>query len=401
MVITRVRDMMRDFLAWEATSGFLLMGAALLAMLLVNLGAGAAYDALWHVPVTVTVGGVGIDKPLLLWVNDGLMAVFFFLVGLEVKREILGGQLSTWAQARLPLIAAFGGMVVPATIFLAVNGADPQNQQGWAIPAATDIAFALGLLALLGSRVPVSLKVLLLAIAIIDDIGAIVIIALFYTAELSTLALAGAGGVTLLLFAINRAGVTRPAVYVLLGVVMWVFVLKSGVHATLAGVVAALAVPLTGKVDEPSPLEVLEHALHPWVAFLILPAFAFANAGLSLSGIGLPALTAPLSLGIALGLFLGKQIGVFGAIGLACLLGLAKRPEGVSWAQLYGLACLTGVGFTMSLFIGSLAFAGPEQEAAVKLGVLAGSLASGLLGLAALRMFGGEAQEENVVVGKP
>jgi Na+:H+ antiporter, NhaA family len=280
-------------------------------------------------------------------------------------------------------------MVAPALIYVAFNLGDPATLRGWAIPAATDIAFALGILAMLGKRAPMALKVLLLAIAIIDDIGAIIIIALFYTADLSQFALIGAGLITAILFALNRWGITKVPVYVLFGIVMWVFVLKSGVHATLAGVVTALAVPLRTNGEGKSPLEEMEHALHPYVAYLILPLFAFANAGVSLAGLGLEELVAPLTLGIAAGLFIGKQIGVFGAIGVASLFGLARRPEGVSWIQLYGLSCLTGVGFTMSLFIGSLAFAGtgPEQEDAVKLGVLAGSLASGLLGFAILRIF--------------
>ncbi|MCB2060125.1 MAG: Na+/H+ antiporter NhaA [Novosphingobium sp.] len=392
-VIPDLRDKLREFVDEETAGGFMLMGAALLAMLLVNLGAAQLYDELWHVPVAITVGEFGIDKSLLHWVNDGLMAVFFFLVGLEVKREILGGQLSSWSQASLPIFAAIGGMAMPAAVFVLINSEAPANLDGWAIPAATDIAFALGILAMLGKRVPMALKVLLLAIAIIDDIGAIIIIALFYTANLSTAALLGAGVVTALLITLNRLGVTRPAVFVLLGIAMWVFVLKSGVHATLAGVVTALAVPFRTSEEGPSPLEELEHALHPYVAYMILPLFAFANAGVSLAGLGLDDLLAPLPLGIALGLFIGKQLGVFSAIGIANLLRLAKPPEGVSWAQLYALACLTGVGFTMSLFIGSLAFSAPEQEDAVKLGVLAGSLASGVLGFALLRVFGRSAEQ--------
>jgi len=390
-VISDIRNRLGEFVDGESVGGFMLMGAALLAMLLVNLGAAEAYEALWHVPVAISVGTFAIDKSLLHWVNDGLMAIFFFLVGLEVKREILAGQLSSWSQASLPLFCAIGGMAAPAAVFVAVNGNTPANLDGWAIPAATDIAFALGILAMLGKRVPMALKVLLLAIAIIDDIGAIVIIALFYTDDLSLFALAGGGVVIAMLFALNWLGVTRVAVYVLLGIVMWVFVLKSGVHATLAGVVTALAVPLRTKSEGPSPLEELEHSLHPYVAYLILPLFAFANAGVSLAGLGFDDLLAPLPLGIALGLFLGKQFGVFAAIATATRLRLANLPEGVGWAQLYGLACLTGVGFTMSLFIGSLAFATDSQEDAVKLGVLVGSLASGLLGFAVLRVFGRQA----------
>lgn len=392
-MISGARAMLREFVERETSGGFMLMGAAALAMLLVNFGAADLYRALWNLPVTVMVGDFGIDKPLLLWVNDGMMAVFFFLVGLEVKREVLAGQLSSWAQSSLPVFAAIGGMLVPAAVFVGINLGSPANLDGWAIPAATDIAFALGILALLGKRAPTALKVLLLAIAIIDDIGAITIIALFYTSKLSLAALAGAAAVTVLLFMLNRRGVERPGVYVLLGVVMWVFVLKSGVHATLAGVVTALAVPLATRSGNPSPLESLEHTLHPYVAFLILPVFAFANAGVSFSGLGLDDLLAPLTLGIAAGLFLGKQIGVLGAIALAVMTRASRLPQGVSWLQLYGLSCLTGVGFTMSLFIGSLAFASAEQMDSVKLGVLAGSLLSGLAGFALLRLTGGRVQE--------
>lgn len=362
------------------------MAAAALAMLLVNLGGATLYDALWSLPVTISVGTFAIDKPLLLWVNDGLMAVFFFLIGLEVKREILDGQLSSWSQASLPIFAAIGGMAIPAMVFVIINNAEPANLVGWAIPAATDIAFALGILALLGRHAPSELKVLLLAVAIIDDIGAIVVIAIFYTAQLSQFALAGAALVMALLIAANRAGITRTAVYVLLGAVMWVFVLKSGVHATLAGVVTALFVPLRTADQRVSPLVALEHSLHPYVAFLILPVFAFANAGVVLAGLGLDDLAEPLPLGTAAGLFVGKQVGVFGAIALAVAIGAARRPDGVSWLQLYGVACLTGIGFTMSLFIGSLAFPTIEELDEVKIGVLVGSLASGLLGYFLIRL---------------
>ena len=312
------------------------------------------------------------------------MAIFFFLIGLEVKRELLEGQLSTIEQASLPAIAAIGGMAIPALIFVYFNWNMPENFNGWAIPAATDIAFALGVLALLGKHAPVSLKILLLAIAIIDDIGAILIIALFYTSEVSGLSLLLAGGGTILLFVMNRLGVIRTAPYILVGIFLWICVLKSGVHATLAGVIAALAIPLNAK-DGSSPLKHLEHILHPWAAFLILPLFAFANAGVSLAGLRLDDLMAPLALGVAAGLVVGKQIGVFGFIFLATRTGLVKRPDGVSWLQLYGLACLTGIGFTMSLFIGNLAFAEPEQIETVKLGVMSGSLVSGLLGFCFLR----------------
>jgi Na+:H+ antiporter, NhaA family len=387
-VISGIRSIVDEFLAAETSGGFMLMAAALLALLLVNLGGAETYHELQHVPVAITIGGVGIDKSLLHWINDGLMAVFFFLVGLEVKRELLSGELSTWSQASLPVYCAMAGMAAPAAVFLFINRGVSENLAGWAIPAATDIAFALGILAMLGRRVPVALKVLLLAIAIIDDIGAIVIIALFYTADLSTLALAGGAAIAAVLFGLNRYGMTRSSAYIFLGLVMWVFVLQSGVHATLAGVVTAFAVPLRASGEGPSPLESMEHALHPYVSFLILPVFAFANAGVELTGLGIDDVLAPLSLGIALGLFLGKQVGVFGAVVLVSFLGLAKPPPGVTWPQLFALACLTGVGFTMSLFIGGLAFPGLEQQDDVKIGVLTGSLASGLLGFALLRFFG-------------
>ena len=312
------------------------------------------------------------------------MAVFFFLVGLEVKREIVQGELSSMEKAGLPIVAAIGGMAVPALVFVAVNRDVAANLAGWAIPAATDIAFALGVLALLGKRIPAALKILLLAIAIIDDIGAIAIIAVFYTADVSVFALGLAAIAIAVLVALNRFGVTRIAAYVLVGVFLWACVLKSGVHATLAGVVTALAVPLTGAQGK-SPLEQLEHGLHPWVAFAVLPLFAFANAGVSFDGLRADDLLGPLPLGIALGLLVGKQVGVFGFMLLAIRFGMVRKPGGVSWGQLWGLACLTGIGFTMSLFIGSLAFDSAAAMEQVKIGVLAGSLAGGLLGFLILR----------------
>ena len=385
-MIRNIKPALKDFVDSETTAGFTLMAAALAALLWVNSGGAGDYASILQTYLSVGYADAIIEKPLLLWINDGLMAVFFFLVGLEVKREVLDGQLSTWRQASLPLVSAVGGMAIPAAIFVAINSGQSANLQGWAIPAATDIAFALGILALLGARAPVALKILLLAIAIIDDIGAIVIIALFYTADLSLAALGGAVVAGLALVALNRFGVLRTAPYVLVGIVMWVFVLKSGVHATLAGVLTALAVPLTGAGGRTGPLVRLEHILHPYVAFLVLPIFAFANAGVSFAGLGLGDLLAPLPLGIAAGLFLGKQLGVFGFGYAAIRLGYATRPDGVTWPQLYGLAALTGIGFTMSLFIGGLAFADPEQMDAVKLGVLGGSLLSGLVGFTVLRL---------------
>ena len=387
-MIAQLRPAMREFLAKETTGGYFLFVAAILAMLVVNSPLASIYSGLWQTPVEIRAGALEIAKPLFLWVNDGLMAVFFFLIGLEVKREILDGELSSFDKAGLPIVAAIGGMAIPALVFAGINWGIPENLDGWAIPAATDIAFALGVLALLGSRVPVALKVLLLAIAIIDDIGAILIIALFYTANLSIMALMLGAAAVIGLFLLNRFGVTRIAPYVLIAIILWVCVLKSGVHATLAGVVAALAIPLSGGKDGHSPLKHLEHQLHPWVAFLVLPVFAFANAGIDLSGVSLADLLAPLPFGIALGLIVGKQLGIFGFAYAATAIGLVKKPDEISWIQLYGLACLAGIGFTMSLFIGTLAFGdGPLMEQ-VKLGVIAGSLVSGLLGYILLRFSG-------------
>lgn len=383
-MVKKMRTALQEFVALESSAGIILFGAAVMAMVAINSAFGSYYVGFLDIPVAVQFGGLEIAKPLALWINDGLMAIFFFLIGLEVKRELLEGQLSSIEQASLPAIAAIGGMAIPALIFVYFNWDMPGNINGWAIPAATDIAFALGLLALLGKHAPVSLKILLLAIAIIDDIGAIIIIALFYTSEVSSFSLLLAGGGTILLFAMNRLGVIRTAPYILVGIFLWICVLKSGVHATLAGVIAALAVPLNAK-DGSSPLKHLEHILHPWTAFLILPLFAFANAGVSLAGLRFADLMAPLALGVAAGLVIGKQIGVFGFMFLATKTGLVKRPDGVSWLQLYGLACLTGIGFTMSLFIGNLAFADPDQIETVKLGVISGSLISGLLGYGVLR----------------
>ena len=385
---TGMRPALADFLAKETSAGLFLFAAAIVAMVAVNSFLAPWYLAFLNVPVEVQVGALEIAKPLSLWINDGLMAIFFFLVGLEVKREVMEGQLSSFDQAALPAIAAVGGMAIPAAVFVALNAGEPQNLNGWAIPAATDIAFALGVLALLGPRAPASLKILLLAIAIIDDIGAVLIIAFFYTAEVSGLSLGLAAIGVAGLFVMNRMGVTRIAPYVLVGVFLWTCVLKSGVHATLAGVVAALFIPLSDK-EGGSPLKHLEHILHPWTAFAILPIFAFANAGVSFAGLSVSDLTAPLALGIAAGLVVGKQVGVFGFLFAAVKFGLAQRPAGVGWAQLYGLACLTGIGFTMSLFIGNLAFVDAEQIETVKLGVISGSLVSGLIGYAVLRFVGG------------
>lgn len=372
------------FITKETLGGLGLLAAALAALLISNSSLAGYYTALFNAPVSFSAGPLTIDKPLLLWVNDGLMAIFFFFVGLEIKREILEGKLSSLDKASLPLIAAVGGMMVPALLFVAINWNTPVNLDGWAIPAATDIAFALGLLALLGPSVPVALKVFLLGVAIIDDLGAIIAIALFYTDNLSTQSLAiGAVGFVVLM-TMNRLGVKRIGVYALIGLVVWAAVLKSGVHATLAGVLVALTVPMRDR-DGTSPLIQAEHALFPWVSFMIMPVFAFANAGVSLSGLSFADLLTPLPLGIAAGLFIGKQVGVMSFTWLSVKSGLCKLPDGVTWAQTYGVACLTGIGFTMSLFIGTLAFETPEQLNAVRLGVLMGSVLSGILGVVVIR----------------
>ncbi|MXX38430.1 MAG: Na+/H+ antiporter NhaA [Gemmatimonadetes bacterium] len=381
----------REFMRYEATAGFLLFAAATVAIILANTALAPIYGHLLDVPLAISVGASGLAKPLLLWINDGLMAVFFLLVGLEIKREFIEGQLSTTRQALLPFVGAVGGMVLPAGIYIYLNfGHDPLALNGWAIPAATDIAFALGILALVGSRAPLALKVLLTAIAILDDLAAIIIIAVFYTDQLSLEAVEGAILCMVGLIILSRLGVERIAAYVLFGVALWVFVLKIGVHATLAGVLVALAVPMRSRADrERSPLKELEHALHPWVAYGILPLFAFANAGVSFAGVTPSSLFEPVPLGIAAGLFLGKQLGVFLPILVAIRLGIAEKPEGATWLQIYGVAALCGVGFTMSLFIGSLAFENPADDqsfaAPIRLGVLSGSLLSGLLGYLLVR----------------
>ncbi len=372
-----------QFIHHEAAGAVLLLAAALFALVLANSPLSGVYDALLETPVSVRVGAFALDKPLLHWINDGLMAVFFFIVGLEIKRELLTGELSTAKQAALPLIAAVGGIAVPALIYAWFNAGNVKALEGWAIPTATDIAFAVGVLALLGSRIPPALKVFLLALAIIDDLGAIVIIALFYTAKLSATALVLAAVGLVLLSVLNLRGVTRIAPYVLAGIFLWICVLKSGVHATLAGVATALAVPMSaaaGRVTTPSPAAQLQDSLHPWVAFGVLPLFAFANAGVSLAGVTLAKLLDPIPAGIALGLSLGKPIGIFGFAAAAIGLGIAARPAGASWQQLFGASILGGIGFTMSLFIGMLAFPEPQYAAEVRIGVLAGSIVSAIAG---------------------
>ena len=376
---------LRAFMKLEASAGLVLMGVALLAMLAANSGLAVFYDDFLGTNIRVGAGSFEISKPALLWINDGLMAIFFFLVGLEIKREVLSGELSSFDKAALPIFAAIGGMAIPGVIFVALNWGTPENLNGWAVPTATDIAFALGILALLGTRAPVALKIFLLAVAIIDDLGAIVIIAVFYTSELSVNALT----LSMLGFALavifNRMRVKTALPYILVGIFMWVCVLKSGVHATLAGVLIAMTIPMKAPYHEKALLNRMEKALHYWVAFLILPLFAFANAGVKLTGLTWDDFMQPLTLGIIAGLFFGKQAGVMLLSWIAVKTGVARLPQGVSWMQIYGVACLTGVGFTMSLFIGSLAFGADETMNAVRLGAISGSILSGLLGFAVLR----------------
>lgn len=380
---------LRRFFALEAASGILLVVAALVAMLLANSAGRDLYHAWLNIPVAIQFGDFHIAKPLLLWINDGLMAVFFFLVGLELKREVLIGHLRKPAQAILPGVAAIGGMTVPALIYVALNWADPVALRGWAIPTATDIAFAMGVLALLGSRVPPALTAFLLTLAVIDDLGAIVIIALFYSNDLAPISLGWAAAAIVVLATLNRTGVTRFGPYLLAGIVLWVSVLKSGVHATLAGVIFALFIPLRDRRNaEKSPLQSIEYDLRPWVAFGILPLFAFANAGVSLDGVTLSDAFDNVPAGIALGLFLGKQLGVLAFTWVAVRSGFAQLPEGSDWLMVYGAAILCGIGFTMSLFIASLAFAqtGLSNLAGDRLGIIMGSVCSAVVGYFVLRV---------------
>ena len=385
IIMDKTFSRIQEFIKLETSGGVVLMIAAIFAMIIANTPLSANYDLILGTYIKVGIGNFEIAKPAILWINDGLMAIFFFLVGLEIKREVLAGELSSFDKAILPIMAAIGGMAVPGIIFAIINWGTPENLNGWAIPTATDIAFALGILALIGSRAPISLKIFLLAIAIIDDLGAIVIIAIFYTSELSLSALSFSVIGFAAAVALNRMGVQRTAPYLLVGIVMWVFVLKSGVHATLAGVLIAFTIPLKTKNEDEALLYKMEHGLHPWVAFLILPVFAFANAGVNFTGIGIDDLLQPLTLGIAVGLFLGKQIGVFLATWIGVKSGIARLPENVSWKHVYGVACLTGVGFTMSLFIGSLAFTTADVMNAVRLGVVLGSVLSGIIGYLLLK----------------
>ena len=373
---------LKEFLQKESTGGLLIIAAAILAMLAENSPLKSLYDAWLSTPVGFQFGAFLLNKPLLLWINDGLMAVFFFLIGLEIKREFLEGELSDRSRVVLPAIAAVGGMAMPALVYVAFNHDDPAALSAWAIPTATDIAFALGVLSLLGSRVPNSLKLFLLTLAVIDDLGAIIIIAIFYSGDLSMMSLLVAAGALVALLLLNRRGIVRIAPYILIGVVLWVAVLKSGVHATLAGVVLAFFIPLRDPATGGSPLSHLEHQLHPYVAFLILPLFAFANTGVSLAGLSPQSLLHPVPLGIAAGLLVGKQVGVFGLTWLAIRLGLGKLPEGAGWVSLYGVAALCGIGFTMSLFIRSLAAeqVGTGMVVDNRLGILGGSVLSAIIG---------------------
>ena len=383
-----LRSLIQRFFQLEAASGLLLIAAAVLALLISNSPFAHFYSSLLDVPVAVQVGALNIAKPLLLWINDGLMAIFFLLVGLELKREVVYGQLATPSQIILPGAAAIGGMLVPALVYAWFNQGDSEAMRGWAIPMATDIAFALGVLALLGSRVPTSLKLFLMTLAIIDDLGAIIVIALFYSSELSSLSLMLAGAALIGLFALNRMGVRQLGPYLLLGLFLWVCVLKSGVHATLAGVALAFFIPVKGNDPEHSPLATLEHALHGWVAFGILPLFAFANAGVSLQGMNLQSFLQPVPLGIAAGLLLGKTVGVLGLTAIAVFTRMARLPEGANWGQLLGVAVLCGIGFTMSLFVGSLAFTPDVSPYAGqdRMGILTGSLLAAVLGYLICRL---------------
>lgn len=382
----------RQFFKMEASGGILLVIAAAIALIVANSPLYDLYhyvfnEVKFHIgfDTPATQGYLQIKKSVLLWINDGFMAIFFLLVGLEIKRELMGGELSSRSRALLPAIAAVGGMIVPALIYYYINKDIPENLSGWAIPAATDIAFALGILSLLGSKADVRLKVLLTAIAIIDDLGAILIIAFFYTGDVVMEPLYVGAAALVVMFILNQRRVSHITPYGLLGIILWIAVLKSGVHATLAGVATAMFIPMTCKHDpDYSPCKHLEHALHPWVAFGILPLFAFANAGVPFTGMGWHSFSEPITLGIIAGLVVGKQVGIFSMLLLAIKTRLSPMPENVTWVQLYGVSILCGIGFTMSLFIGGLAFSGIEQQAEIRVGVLAGSCISALIGFVLL-----------------
>jgi NhaA family Na+:H+ antiporter len=385
--VRRLVKPLQEFLRLETSAGYVLMAATAAAMIVANSPLARKYHSLLEFPLTIGIDRFIISKSSLHWIDDGLMVLFFFVIGLELKRELIEGHLSSLRRASLPAFAAAGGMLGPALIYVALNRHDQLAMHGWAIPTATDIAFALGVLSLLGKQVPAALKAFLLSVAIFDDLGAIVVIAMFYTAELHPVPLVIAGGLVIVLFALNRLNVIRPTVYFVFAFFLWLAILKSGIHATLAGVVVAMFIPLRTP-DGSSPAQQLEQSLHPWVAFAVLPIFAFANAGVTLSGLTLVDVAGTVPLGIMFGLFAGKQIGIFVMCWLSVKLRLAARPEGASWRQLYAIAILCGIGFTMSLFIASLAFKefGADYHGAERLGILMGSLVSGFMGYFVLRL---------------
>lgn len=377
-----MKQALQSFFKWESAGGILLVFFGLVALVVANSPLYPLYDDI----LNHTKAGVIIHKPILLWINDGLMAVFFFLVGLEIKREFVAGELSSRARALLPFLGAAGGMAFPAAIYWWINRETPSDLAGWAIPSATDIAFALGVLSLLGRRVPLALKILLMAIAVIDDLGAIIIIALFYSGPIYMIPLGIVAACLLALLALNRRGVHAQAPYIALGLIMWLALLKSGIHPTLAGVWTAMFIPMSApQGKEKSPCETMIHVLHPWVAFGILPLFAFANAGVPFTGMGLHSLAEPVTLGIIAGLVIGKQLGIFGTLFAAIKTGISPMPAGTTWAQLYGMSILCGIGFTMSLFIGGLAFDDLAHQASIRLGVLSGSAISAVIGYIVLR----------------
>lgn len=382
--LKRAAGGLRKFADIEASGGIALVVAAILALIVSNSVLAGSYQDVFSMKLALKLGPYSFGKSLLHWINDGLMAIFFFVVGLEIKREFLQGELNSLSKLTLPLLAAAGGMIVPAALFVALNYQGGPILEGWAIPMATDIAFALGVLALLGNRVPPALSIFLLSVAIFDDLGAIVVIAMFYAGKISVLAIVSAGLLFAVLIVINLVGVRRPAPYLLVGVLLWFAVLESGVHATIAGVLVALTIPIAEQ-DGYSPLKSIEDKLHPWSAYLVLPIFAFANAGVPLQGITAEALAGGMTMGIVLGLVVGKPLGVLIACWIALRLKNVKLPEDVSWPMLAGAACLAGIGFTMSLFIGTLAYDAPDFDAQIRLGVLGGSIISGILGFLILK----------------
>ena len=389
-MMTAAPSVLRRFLTSESAGGMVLIAAAALAMIVANSPAGPVYHHLLHAPAGPSLTNALGPMTAHLWINDGLMAIFFLFVGLEIKRELIDGRLATWEQRRLPVLAAAAGMAAPAVVYLALTGDAAEVSRGWAIPAATDIAFAIGVLALLGRRAPTSLKLFLVTVAIVDDMGAVAIIALFYTAQINGAALAAAGILLIAMIAMNRCGVRALSPYLLGFALLWYAILLSGVHATVAGVLAALTIPIVTTPGAPdaahSPLHRLEHALSAPVAFVIVPLFGFANAGVNLSGLTIETMISPLPLGVALGLFIGKQAGIFGAVRLAVATGFARQPRGATWLQIYGVALLCGIGFTMSLFIGALAFTDPLRVEEAKIGTLLGSILSAVLGYVVLRL---------------